>query len=274
MKVLFLTSLTPQNVALANLIHNEFELIGVVYENRFSSFNRIKKFLRSSNYNPIRLLQKITYKLQLRKIDQAITQYISNQYKSYKNFPTENLFQVDFINNPSAFDFIKNQEFDIIVVSGTMLVKAPIIELKPKYGIINLHTGLSPYFNGGPSCTFWCLYENKLDYIGSTVMFIDQGIDSGKIILSDTIDIEKTDSHESLEFKAIDLGNKLIIRSLMKLKKEPNFKGVEQKLIGKGKTYFSKDFTPKKRIKVKKLIKNGLIKNYIKGEDTIKTFPI
>src|SRR5207342_2259683 len=72
---------------------------------------------------------------------------------------------------------------EAIVVSGTRLVRPPVLELHPPLGMLNLHTGLSPYYRGGP-CTFWSLYNEEPEYAGVTVHHLTPGIDSGDIILS------------------------------------------------------------------------------------------
>jgi methionyl-tRNA formyltransferase len=184
---------------------------------------------------------------------------INEGYKTYSSFYNTAILKVANINQTESVDFIKNNVFDIIVVSGTRMVKKEILALKPAYGIINMHTGLSPYYNGGPSCTFWCLFNEEVEYIGATVMFIDEGIDSGNIILTNTISLNPSDNYGQMEFKAIDLGNHLVLKAIEKLQGDKNFKGVRQSDIAKGYVYYNKDYTFNKRLEVQKKIKNGTI---------------
>ena len=98
----------------------------------------------------------------------------------------ENL--ISYVNNIN--DLIKsvsNFEFDLVVVSEQVFKKKLIDSLKPK--ILNLHTGLSPYVNGGPNCTNWCISNDRFDLIGNTVMYLNEGIDSGNIISSKKLDL-------------------------------------------------------------------------------------
>ena len=41
--------------------------------------------------------------------------------------------------------------------------------------------GLSPYYRGS-SCNFWALYDNKPEYVGSTIHLLSKGLDSGPML--------------------------------------------------------------------------------------------
>ena len=57
------------------------------------------------------------------------------------------------INDIKYVTKIINFQPDIIIVMGTSLIKDEIIKI-PKLGILNIHTGLSPYYRGGMT-NFW-----------------------------------------------------------------------------------------------------------------------
>ena len=271
MKVLLLTSNSIQNMALSHMLAKHHELVGIVFENRFSKESRLSNYLKKVKYNPIKVVKKVFQKFKLRYLESNLVEGINEGYRQYESFYETSTLEVTNINQKESVDFIKQHACDIIVVSGTKIVKKEVLSLKPAYGIINMHTGLSPYYNGGPSCTFWCLYNDDIDFIGATVMFIDDGIDSGNIILSDTIEVNETDSYGMLEFKAIDIGNHLILKALGKLEKDNSFKGVLQKSIGSGYVYYNKDYTFSKKLFVQQKIKKGLIKKLVNERKTGKT---
>jgi len=267
MKVILLTSNSKQNMALSHMIAKHHELTGIVYENRFSKENRLSNYLKRVKYNPLKVVTKLYQKYRLNYLEKSLMQGINEGYKEYSSFFKTDILEVDNINERRSVDFIKSKEHNIIIVSGTRMVKKEILNLKPVYGIINMHTGLSPYYNGGPSCTFWCLYNNDVEYIGATVMFIDEGIDSGNIILTDTIALDPTDTYGQMEFKAINVGNNLLLKALEKLENDKGFKGYKQKDIASGYVFYNKDFTFKKRLAVQKKLKNGEISDLIKKKD-------
>jgi len=263
MKVLLLTSNSIQNMALSHMISRQHELVGIVYENRFSGENRLFNYLKKVNYNPLKVIEKLYQKYRLRDLESSLVTCINEGYRNYSSFYDTSIREVANINQKESVEFIKNTVHDIIIVSGTRIVKKEILSLRPEYGVINMHTGLSPYYNGGPSCTFWCLYNEDVEYIGATVMFIDEGIDSGNIILTDTISLNPTDSYGQMEFKAIDLGNHLILKALEKLLGDRNFRGYKQKDIASGYVYYNKNYTFKKRLAVQNKMKDGTISKLI-----------
>ena len=263
MRILLLTSNSIQNIALSHMLAEAHLLVGIVYENRFSKGSRIFNYLKRSKYNPIIVGKKIYQKYKLRFLEDAVTRELHKQYGNYSSFYNTDRLEVKNINQKESVDFIKSHEFDIIIVSGTRMVKSEILALKPEYGIINMHTGLSPYYNGGPSCTFWCVYNDEVEYVGATVMFINKGIDSGNIILSDTVSLDLSDTYGSLEFKAIHTGNQLILKALEKLKKDKSFRGYAQEEIGEGHTYYTRDYTFDRRLKVQKKILDGSISKLV-----------
>ena len=104
-------------------------------------------------------------------------------------------------------------------MSGTKLVGARLLQLKPKNGILNLHTGISPYVKGGPNCTNWCIATNNFHLIGNTIMWLDEGIDTGALIQQEAIDITPKDSLLSIYAKCAATGANLIHRALNELEK-------------------------------------------------------
>ncbi len=250
-------------MALSHMIAKQHELTGIIYENRFSSESRLSGYLRKVKYNPFKIIRKMYQKFRLRYLENDLVNAIKKGYKDYTSFSQAPILEVTNINQKESVDFIKQNIHDIIVVSGTKMVKNEVLSLRPHYGIINMHTGLSPYYNGGPSCTFWCLYNDDVEYIGATVMFIDEGIDSGNIILTDTISLDPDDSYGRMEFKAIDLGNNLILKALTKLEIEKGFKGYKQNEVAKGYVFYNKDFVFEKRLKVQKKLRDGTIARLI-----------
>lgn len=276
MRVVLLTSNSLQNFALSHKISLAHDLVGIVYENRFSQHSRLKNFLQKNKYNPFKVIRKAYEKIALRKLDNSFSDFIQAKYVHYTSFYPAPSMEVSNINDEAGFDFLKDKDFDVILVSGTQLVRKKLLSLKPKFGIINMHTGLSPYYNGGPSCTFWCLYNEDIHHIGATVMFIDSGIDTGNIILTDTVKVEPNDTYGTLEFKAIELGHDLILKALKKIESNPTFRGYKQNDIGKGYTFYNKDFTFKKRLHLQYKLKKGMIEKLFRHSDKpvdITTFP-
>ena len=93
------------------------------------------------------------------------------------------------INSEQSLSKVSHYKPDILIsIAGNEIFKKPLIDLTP-FGCLNLHTGLLPKYRGLMP-TFWAL-KNKEQEIGVTVFYVDEGIDSGPIVVQKKIPIKK-----------------------------------------------------------------------------------
>ena len=120
------------------------------------------------------------------------------------------------INNEESLKLLKLYNPDILVsIAGNQIFKKPLLELAPK-GCINLHTALLPKYRGlMPS--FWVLKNNE-EYTGVSVFFVDEGIDSGPIIVQKKIKIENMTQSELISHSK-KIGMDAIIEAIEKIHK-------------------------------------------------------
>ena len=91
------------------------------------------------------------------------------------------------INSNSNIEILKSFDADLFVsILGNQIFKRPLLDIA-KYGCINLHTALLPKYRGLMP-TFWVLKNNE-KYTGVSVFFVDEGIDSGEILVQEKIEI-------------------------------------------------------------------------------------
>ena len=93
----------------------------------------------------------------------------------------ETIRLVNGINHPDSLRIIKRFMPDLLVsLAGNQIFKQPLFD-SSKYGVINLHSALLPKYRGlMPS--FWVMRNNE-EKTGVSVFFVDEGIDSGPIIV-------------------------------------------------------------------------------------------
>lgn len=122
---------------------------------------------------------------------------------------------VSDVNCPVSLELLAHAKPDTIVVNGTNLLRAPILEVgrELRLGIINVHTGLSPYCRGG-NCNLHAVLHRQLQLVGATVHYIDAGIDSGDIMASGRPEIDEDDTMGSLDEKVFSLGETLLLEAL------------------------------------------------------------
>lgn len=227
----------PNQMALANKLHSIIPLAGVVTETR----------MRRNKITLAKLWEKVIEKLFLSRIPRAWDSVMSYYQKKYRDYPGTSFLKVENINSDATYNFTKGLNPDLIVVSGTGLVKKKLLSLHPSIGIINLHTGLSPYVKGGPNCTNWCIATKDFHLIGNTVMWIDEGIDSGNIISTEATVFTGKESLNDVHIKVMEHAHDLYIRCIQKLAAGVRT-SVPQHEIAKGKTYYTRQWGLKQKI--------------------------
>ena len=131
-----------------------------------------------------------------------------NSQKSVKKFLITNSIKEiklnKHINHKDSVDEIKKHKPDLLLsILGNQIFKSPILDLAPK-GCINLHTALLPKYRGLMP-TFWVMKNNEKK-TGVSVFFVDQGIDSGPIIVQKEVEIgNKTQQELIIHTKKIGM---------------------------------------------------------------------
>ena len=95
-----------------------------------------------------------------------------------------------------------NPDLIVVVAYGKILPKE-IIDI-PKYGIINVHSSLLPKYRGASPIHSAIL--NGDTESGVSIMYIEEGLDSGDVILQESCDILENDTLGTLHDKLKDLG--------------------------------------------------------------------
>ena len=118
------------------------------------------------------------------------------------------------------------QDVDLLIVCGAPILRKRIFDL-PKIATINVHFGLSSAYRGQHTI-FWPLLEQQFDKVGATVHLIDDGIDTGQVLIEYCPDISPADHEFSLDLK---IGNGVVDPILEML--EELEKSGSQSLAGK-----------------------------------------
>lgn len=104
--------------------------------------------------------------------------------------------QHENINSKSFIDKISNYNCDLFVsMSFNQIFKTEIINL-PKFKTINCHAGKLPFYRGR-NILNWALINDETEF-GITVHFMDEGIDTGDIILQRSYPINDDDNYSTL----------------------------------------------------------------------------
>ncbi len=119
------------------------------------------------------------------------------------------------------YEYILNKKPDIIITCAYGSIVPKVVLDYPSYGCINVHASLLPKYRGASPIVASILNGEKES--GITIMYMDEGIDTGNIIMSRSIEIEDNDNSLSLSNKLSLLGANLLIDTLPKIFEGENF---------------------------------------------------
>lgn len=109
---------------------------------------------------------------------------------------------VSNINNEKSLKHLRSLNPDVIISVGGGIVRRKLIDI-PRLGVLNAHMGLLPEYKG-MNVLEWSLFNG--DPIGMTIHYIDEGIDTGDVLLKKNIPIDAGDTIGSLRDKSRGIG--------------------------------------------------------------------
>ncbi len=164
-----------------------------------------------------------------------------------------------FVNNHNDEDTLNLIEYlsvDVMINAGTpRKLKKNILE-KTKYGVVNIHPGILPYYRGC-SAVEWAILNN--DKVGNTAHFLTENYDEGNIIFSEWYEFPIKANYRSIRIKVYREGTVLAGKALRYIfdKKITSNEGIPQN------QKFAKYWSPipdEKFSKVIDLVDNGRYK--------------
>ncbi len=109
---------------------------------------------------------------------------------------------------------ILQPDFIVVVAFGQILPKS-ILKI-PKYGAVNVHASLLPKYRGAAPIAWAILNGEKVT--GVTTMVIDEGMDTGGILLQAEIPMGDEETCETLHDRLASSGAQLLLKTLEKMK--------------------------------------------------------
>lgn len=188
---------------------------------------------------------------------QSEIDFFSDYIESSEDESNPKLIRKGAINDEAIVNEIVAMNPELLVCYGSSLIKSDLLT-KFQEKFLNVHLGLSPYYRGSGT-NVWPLINLEPDMVGATFMYIDAGIDTGKIIHQIRADIYLGDSPHTI-------GNRLI-RKMTSTYSEIicNFSNLENEKqpVSEGKIYYQRDFTAESCKQLYLNFSQSMIENYI-----------
>lgn len=116
------------------------------------------------------------------------------------------------INRNDALEWLEARSPDLMVVAAFgQLLKKHVLDL-PKRGCINVHASLLPKYRGAAPVQ-WAIIQGER-WTGVTIMLMDEGMDTGPILVQRAVEIGEEETGGELEERLAALGAELIVPAI------------------------------------------------------------
>ena len=120
------------------------------------------------------------------------------------------------IRTPDFLDTLAGWKPDLIAVTAFgRILHAPILNLPPM-GCVNVHGSLLPKYRGAAPVQ-WAVINGETE-TGITTMLMDEGMDTGAMLLQERIPISPDDTAGTLAPRLASLGGRLLVETISRLK--------------------------------------------------------
>ncbi|MDO8481179.1 MAG: phosphoribosylglycinamide formyltransferase [Nanoarchaeota archaeon] len=170
-------------------------------------------------------LQFILDKIQARQLDASVSVVVSNKRDAYileraKNHGIPAVFVDSKGKTREEFDkevlkSLESYKPDLILLIGYMRILSSAFVRAYKGRILNVHPSLLPAYAGGMDLDVYrAMLKNKETVGGITIHLVDEGVDTGRILLQKKYAIVPGDSPETMKEKAQKLEGEAFVETL------------------------------------------------------------
>lgn len=135
------------------------------------------------------------------------------EYAFSENIP---VYQPQSLKGEDFFDLLESINPDIIVVVAYgKIIPKNVLDF-PKYGCVNVHGSLLPKYRGASPINAAIINGEKIT--GITTIYMDEGIDTGDMILKESTEIGENETFGEVYDRLAQIGGKLLVETLNQIK--------------------------------------------------------
>jgi methionyl-tRNA formyltransferase len=138
-------------------------------------------------------------------------QLVESDVKQYAKAQSLHILQPEKLKNENFLEELKSLNADLFVVVAFRMLPEVVWSMPPM-GTINLHASLLPQYRGAAPIN-WAIIKGEKE-TGVTTFFIQQEIDTGKIIFQEKIPIRHDENVGELYNELMQLGAKVLIKTV------------------------------------------------------------
>ena len=179
--------------------------LAVFISGRGSNLKSLIKYSKKKN-SLFKIELVISNNFNVKGLEIANKSKIKNYYLKYLNRTN---FEI------RVLKLLNKHKIDLICLAGFMKILSRKFIKNFSKPIINIHPSLLPKYKG--LNTHSRAIKNKDKYSGATVHFVNEKLDSGKIIIQERVKILKSDNERTLEKKVLKIEHRIYPKAIIKL---------------------------------------------------------
>ena len=164
-------------------------------------------------------LQAVIDGCENKSINGEVRVVISNKENAYgleraRNYNIKAICEKD---ENKIIEVLKANEIELVILAGYLKIVSPKLVNEYRNKIINIHPSLIPAFCGkgyyGEK-----VHQGVIDYgakvTGATVHFVDEGADTGPIIMQKTVEVKQDDDIKKLAERVLEVEHEILTKSI------------------------------------------------------------
>ncbi len=190
---------------------NKSVRVSVLVSGGGSNLQSIIDHVENGSLPQVRIVQVISSNENAFALERAKKSGIKGIAIGKEQWPEENK------RNQVLLSTLKEEDTDLIVLAGYMSILSPeLIQSYPNQ-IINIHPSLIPKFCGKGffgKRVHRAVIESGEKESGATVHFVDEGVDTGKIILQESVPVLEGDTADTLAERVLSVEHQILPKAI------------------------------------------------------------
>ena len=164
-------------------------------------------------------LQAVIDGCENKSINGEVRVVISNKENAYglERARNHNIKAICEKDEDKIIELLKENEIELVILAGYLKIVSPKLVNEYRNKIINIHPSLIPAFCGkgyyGEK-----VHQGVIDYgakvTGATVHFVDEGADTGPIIMQKTVEVKQDDDIKKLAKRVLEVEHEILTKSI------------------------------------------------------------
>ena len=164
-------------------------------------------------------LQAVIDGCENKSINGEVKVVISNKEEAYglERARNHNITAICEKDENKIIEILKENEVELVILAGYLKIVSPKLVNEYRNKIINIHPSLIPAFCGkgyyGEK-----VHQGVIDYgakvTGATVHFVDEGADTGPIIMQKTVEVKQDDDAKKLATRVLEVEHEILTKSI------------------------------------------------------------